>query len=173
MNHGGAISLRVRSEKDSRAEDALKRSDQPSVLGTALLYAERIEHLGGAVERDPRRLLPNCHCCEKDRNKAILSPRQSVAGVTGDLEHESPVPALVEEASGLWTLHRGGRRVQKAAMRSPGSVLRSTLLPDHLYRVRLAQFPFGDNQFRVLATQQIAGPLQTQIPGRGVVECVL
>ena len=106
MNHRGPVPLRVGSEEDRRAEDALERSDQASVLGTALLDAECIEHLGGTVEGDPGGLLPNCHRRQEDRNQPILSPRESIARVTGDLKHEASVPPFVKEASGWRTLHR-------------------------------------------------------------------
>jgi len=106
MNHGGTGPLSVRSEEDRGTEDALERSDQSPILGTTLLDAECIEHFGSAVERDPRGLLPNCHRSQKDRNQPVLSPWKSIAGMTGDLEHESPVPPFVQEASGWRALHR-------------------------------------------------------------------
>jgi hypothetical protein len=85
MNHRGPVPLSVRAEKNRRAENALERSDQPPVLGTALLDTEGIEHFGGAAERDPRGLLPNCHRSQKDRNQPILSPWKPIAWVAGDL----------------------------------------------------------------------------------------
>src|SRR5215471_20390455 len=57
MNDHCPLRLRVRAEKDGRAEDSLERRDQAPVLRTALLQQE-------------------------DRNQAILSPRQSVAQMT-------------------------------------------------------------------------------------------
>lgn len=106
MDHGGAVLLDVRSEEDRSTKDALERSDQPAVLRTALLDAEGIKHLGSAVERDPGGFLPNRHRRQEDRNQAILSPGQSIARVTSDLEDESPVPSFVKEASGWRALHR-------------------------------------------------------------------
>ena len=106
VNHGRAIPLSVRSEEDRCAEGALERSHQSPVLGTALLDTECIEHLGGAVEGDPCGLLPNCHRGQKNRDQPILSPRESIAWVTGDLEHETTVPPFVKETSGWWPFHR-------------------------------------------------------------------
>lgn len=61
IHHSGPVPLGVGSEEDRSSEDALERSDQPPVLRTALLYSECIQHFSGAVERDPRRLLADCH----------------------------------------------------------------------------------------------------------------
>ncbi len=165
MDHGGPVPLSVRSEEDRRAEDALERSDQSPVLGTALLDTECIEHFGGAVESDPRGLLSNCHRRQKDRNQPILSPRESIARVTGDLKHESSVPPFVKETSGWRALHREPTEY-KRPRREP-QILRFAfpLLPDHLNRVCLSEFPFGDDQLRVLQPQQITGALQTRIAG--------
>ena len=106
MNYGGAVRLCVRSEEDRCAEDELEGRDQSPVLGAALLDTEGIEHLGGATEGDSRGLLSNCHRGQKYWNQTILSPRESITRVTGDLEHESPVPPFVKEASGRRALHR-------------------------------------------------------------------
>src|SRR5689334_22733757 len=85
MHDSGPVSLTVRSEKDRRAEDALERGNQPPVLGTALLYAERIEHFGCAVERDSGGSLPDSQGGQEDWNQPVLPPRQSIARVPGDL----------------------------------------------------------------------------------------
>ena len=161
MNHGGAVPLSVRSEEDRGAEDALERSNQSPVLGTALLNAEGIEHFGGAVESDPRGLLSNCHRCQKDRNQSILSPWEAVARVTGDLKHESTVPPFMKETSSRRALHRQPTKHKRP--RGEPQILRFAfpLLTDHLYRVCLSEFPLGDDQLRVLQPQQIAGALQT------------
>ena len=106
MDHGGPVLLGVRSEEDGSAEDALKRCNKSPVLGTALLYTECIEHFCGAVESDPRGLLSNGHCRQKDRNQSILSPRESIARVTGDLQHEPSVSPFMEETSRWRPLHR-------------------------------------------------------------------
>ena len=106
MHYGGAIPLSVRAEENCRAEDALKVSDQAPVLGTALLDTECVQHFGGAVERDPSRLLPNCHCGQKDRNQSILSPGEAIARMTRDLKHEATVPPFVKEATAWRALYR-------------------------------------------------------------------
>src|ERR1035438_3204983 len=53
MDYGSFGPLGVGAEKDGGAEDSLKGSHQVSVLGTALLQAERIEHFRAAPECDP------------------------------------------------------------------------------------------------------------------------
>jgi hypothetical protein len=74
MHDSGGVPLSVRSEEDRGAENALERSDQSPVWGSSLLDTECIEHLVGAVERDPRVLPPNGHRSQKDR---IAGTRQS------------------------------------------------------------------------------------------------
>jgi hypothetical protein len=106
MNHGGAVPLSVRAEEDRGAEDALERRDQSAVLGTALLYAKRVKHFGGAVERYPGGLLSNSHRCQEDRDQPILSPRESIAWVTGDLKNKSTVTPFVKETSGRRSFYR-------------------------------------------------------------------
>ena len=100
MNDHRPLRLRVRAEKDGRAEDSLERGDQAAVLRTALLHSEGAQHLGRAFKYDLRRLLPNRLRCQEDRNQAILSPRQPVGGMACDLKKEMPVPALMEQLSG-------------------------------------------------------------------------
>jgi hypothetical protein len=106
MDHRGAVPLHVRSEENSCAEDALERSNQSPVLGAALLDTKCVQHLGGTVKGNSRGLLANRHRRQKDRNQAILSPREAIAWVTSDLEHESPVPPFVKKAPGRRALHR-------------------------------------------------------------------
>jgi hypothetical protein len=114
MNHGGPISLDVSSEEDRRSKDPLERSNQSPVLGTALLDTECIKHFGGAVECDPRGLLPNGHCRQKDWNQPILSPRESIARVAGDLKNKSSVPPLVKQTSRWRTLYRQATKHKRA-----------------------------------------------------------
>ena len=49
--------------------------DQPAVLGTTLLHVKRIQHLGGALEGDPRSLLTDSERRQKYRDQAVLAPR--------------------------------------------------------------------------------------------------
>src|SRR5215831_472702 len=99
MNDHRPLRLRIRAEKDGRAEDSLERGDQAPVLRTALLHSEGFEHLGCAFKHDLRRLLPDRLCCQEDWNQAILSPRQPVGGMACDLKKEMPVPALMKQLS--------------------------------------------------------------------------
>jgi hypothetical protein len=97
VDYGGFRTLGVRAEKNGGAEDPLKGSHQVSVLGTALLQAERIEHLRGAAERDPLPPLANGEGSKEDRDQSILSPREAVAGMTGHLEEEVSVSPFMEQ----------------------------------------------------------------------------
>jgi hypothetical protein len=99
MNDRRPLRLRVRAEKDGRAEDSLERRDQAPVLRTALLHSEGAQHLGCAFKHDLRRLLQNRLSRQEDRTQAILSPRQPVGGMACDLKKEMPIPALMEQLS--------------------------------------------------------------------------
>jgi len=77
-----------------------------SDLVTTLLHGKRVEHLRGALERDPRSLLPDGERRQKYRNQTILSPGKSIAGMSGDLQHELPVTAFVEQTPHIRSLHR-------------------------------------------------------------------
>ena len=94
MNDDRPLRLRVRAEKDGRAEDSLERGDQPPVLRTALLHSEGAQHLGCGFKHDLRRLLPDRLSRQEDRNLAIVSPRQSVARMADYLENELPLRRL-------------------------------------------------------------------------------
>jgi len=61
MDDGGALSLRVGSEKNRGAENALERSDETTVLRTALLHSKGVQHARGTIERDSGAVLPDCH----------------------------------------------------------------------------------------------------------------
>ena len=78
MHNGGPFSLHVRAEEDGCAEDALKRSHQPSVLCPPLLHAEGIEHLRRASELNRLALLADCQCGEEYWNEPVLAPRETV-----------------------------------------------------------------------------------------------
>jgi hypothetical protein len=90
----------VSSKEDGGSENPLKCSDQPTVLGAALLHPEGVEHFRGAVERDPAGPLPVCQGCEEQRHEAILPPGEAVVGVPSDEEHELAVATFVDQSSG-------------------------------------------------------------------------
>jgi hypothetical protein len=77
-------------------EDPLEGCDQPAVLGTTLLHSKRVQHLSGALECDPWSLLSDSEHRQKDRDQPVLAPRQSIARMSGDLEHELTVAAFME-----------------------------------------------------------------------------
>jgi hypothetical protein len=65
-------------------------------LRTALPQSEGIQHLGGAAERNPRRLLTDGQRRKKDGDEPILSPRQTIARVPRDLQNELSIAPFVE-----------------------------------------------------------------------------
>ncbi len=164
MNYGGAAPLGVRPEKDRSAEDALESSDQSPVLGTALLDIEFIEYFGGTIEGDPGGLLPNGHRCQKDRNQPILSPREFIAGVTGDLEHEASVAPFVKETSGWWPFYRKFTEDNRPRREPQVLCFALPLLSDHLYHVCLSKPSFGDDQLRVPKEKRSLAGSRPELP---------
>jgi hypothetical protein len=75
MKHCSVFPMGVRAEENRRAEDALKGTHEPALLRSALLHREGVQHFRGAAEGDSRALLPDRERREKDRDKAVLSPR--------------------------------------------------------------------------------------------------
>lgn len=78
MHNRGPVSLHVGAEENRRAEYALERSHQSSVLCPALLHPEGFKHLGRASELNRLALLADCQRCQEDRNESVLSPVESV-----------------------------------------------------------------------------------------------
>jgi hypothetical protein len=106
VHDGCPFELSVCAKEDRCAKDPLEGCDQPTVLRPALLKSEGIQHLSGAVEDNPRRLLTDRHSREEDRNQTVLAPGQAITGMASDLKDELPVPAFLQEASWSGTLQR-------------------------------------------------------------------
>jgi hypothetical protein len=73
----------------------LKRAHEPPILGSTLLHAEGVQHLGRTAESNDSALLFDCECREEYRDQAVLTPRQPIGRMTRDLKKKLPVPALV------------------------------------------------------------------------------
>ena len=112
----GLFQLNIRAEEYGGAEDPLESSDQPAVLGTALLHAECVQHFKGAGERDRAALLPDRQGGEENGNQAILSLRQPIGRMTGDLQEKLSVSAFVQQDTIGWPLDR-----QATKNKRPGS----------------------------------------------------
>jgi len=93
----GLRRYRICAEKDRGAEDAFERGDQSAVLLPTIAHAECLQHLGSGFESDGLTLLLDGQGRQKDRNNPILSERNPMVRMTGDLENELAVPAFVEE----------------------------------------------------------------------------
>jgi hypothetical protein len=119
------------------AENPLKRADKSPVLRTALLRPEDVEHLGRTFEGNPPTPLPNRQRGEKDRNQPILSPGQTVGGMTGDLKQELSVTTLMQKASLCGTLHRQTAEDERSRGKSDILPDALTLQPDTVDRFDL------------------------------------
>ena len=101
MNHLCPMAHRVRAEEHSSSEDPLESCDQPLVFFASFVHSESFEHFRRTSEPNHLTLLLYCQRCEKDWDDPVLTKRDTVFGVTCDLEHEVPVPAFVNELP-LW-----------------------------------------------------------------------
>src|SRR4051795_9820605 len=79
---------RVRSKEDRCAEDPLESRNETAVLRSALLHSERVEHLGGVRKVDASGTLASGQSREKEGDQPILSPRETVSGVTRNEQDE-------------------------------------------------------------------------------------
>ena len=138
--------LCIGTEENRRAKDPLKRCNQPPVLRSALLHAESLQHVGGTGKSNRPALLANGQCSQKNRHKAILTPRKAITWVAGHLEDEPAVPPLMEQSARRRPLNRKAAEDEWA--RNESHVLLGTVSfqPDASNRFGLAQFPLGDDQ---------------------------
>ena len=65
--------------------------------------SEGVEHFRRAAEPNRPILLPNGKRGEQDRNEPILSPRQSIGGMSGHLKQKMTVASFVQDLSRLRT----------------------------------------------------------------------
>jgi hypothetical protein len=75
MKDGRERLMPVGSEEDGGTEDALESADQPAILGSPLLHAERVEHFGRVGEGDLATPLAGRQGCQEEGHQAILAPR--------------------------------------------------------------------------------------------------
>jgi hypothetical protein len=61
------------------------------------VHAEGVEHLRGGSEADRLAPLPHCHRRQEDRHDPVPAERQTIIRMTGDLQNELSVAALVQE----------------------------------------------------------------------------
>ena len=158
--------LGVRAEENRRTEDALKRPHEPAVLGSALLHSEGVQHLSSAAEGDPRTLLPDRERREKDRDEAVLSPGQTVARVSRDLQNELPVSALMQQAAHGGSLHR--QTAKNEWPRREPEVLRFglPLRPNGTDRICLTKLTLRNDQFRMHQLKNVPGLLKRRAARR-------
>ena len=97
LDHCGLSAKAVRAKEDGRPEDALKRTDQPTVLLATRVHAETRQHFSGGPESDRLALLLDRQSRQKYRNQAVLPKRHAKLGVARDLKQEPAVPPLLKE----------------------------------------------------------------------------
>ena len=146
VKNGGSLGLCISTKENRRAKDPLKCPDQSPILRSALLHAEGVQHVGGICKCDRAALLTNGQCSQKNRHKAILTPRNAITWVASHLEDEPAVPPLMEQATRRRPFNR--KTAKDEGARNESHVLLGTVSfqPDASNRFGLAQFPLGDDQ---------------------------
>lgn len=97
MRNHRFLMLPVSAEKYCGAKYTLKGGNESPILRAALLHSEDVQHFGGAAKRNRLFLLAHGKRSEEDRNKAVLSPWNSVVRMPGDLQQELAIAPLVQE----------------------------------------------------------------------------
>ena len=126
-------------------------------------HAERVEHLGRAVERDPGCPLTDSQCGKKDGNQPVLPPWQATARVPCHLENEFTVPALVEQAAVGRPFY--GQSTQDERTRGEPEVLSGALplQPDTSDGLSHSPSPFRDGKLRMNLCKERPDSLETAI----------
>ena len=114
--------------------------------------------------------LPNRHGREEDGHQTVLSPRQPVAWMAGNLQHELAVPALVQQAARRRSLDRQSAEDERPGRESDDLLFAFPVLPNHLDRLDLALLPFGDNEVRELLSEKRTCAGKTRIRMMNYVE---
>ena len=86
------------------------------------------------------------HCGEEQWNQSILTPRQTVARMTRDLENELTIPALMKESSWRRTFQRETAKHERSSGESEVLAFRITIPADCLKGFCLPQLSFGNDQ---------------------------
>ena len=99
VDNAGPIKQTVGCEENRGTENSLEGSDEPSILFTAFVHSERVEHLRAALESDGLTLLSDSKCRQKNGNYAILAKREAVIRVAGHLQNKMTIASLEEQLS--------------------------------------------------------------------------
>jgi hypothetical protein len=89
--------LFIGAEEDGGCKDALESLDNPPIVSAVLRQAEEVKNLGSAVEADDTAFLLDRECGYPDGNETVLAKGKAEAGVTRDIEEESPVASGMSE----------------------------------------------------------------------------
>jgi len=143
----------VRSKENGGTKYAFEGRDQPSVLLSASLKAERLQHFRSGPKPDCLALLADGQGGEEDRNDAVLSERQSIFRMPCDLENEVAVPPLEQELACRGSPN--GQTAEDERTRAEAEVLFPLFSPDadQLNPVELTEHLTGDLQVNARASE--------------------
>jgi hypothetical protein len=97
VDHGVAIGLLFRPEKDRRREDTFEPLDKAVIMIAVRSKLKEFKHIRSSLEDDSPILLSQCQSCNPNRDQATLSKRESVVRVTDDTEKEFSTVSTVGE----------------------------------------------------------------------------
>ena len=106
MDDRRSVELRIRSEEDRGAEDALESCDQPAVLFAAFVHTEGLEHFGRGSEANHLTLLADSEGGKEDGHEAALAERNAELRMTNDLEEKLALRSLVDQLTGRRSTQR-------------------------------------------------------------------
>ena len=86
---------------------------------------------------------------KKNGNKPVLPPRQTVAWVSGNLQYELAISALMEQATRNWPLHRQPAQDERARGVAEILTCAFALQTNAFNRLYLSNGPLGDGEPRM------------------------
>jgi hypothetical protein len=92
-----AVGLVFGSKEDRGSKDAMEALDYAAIMTAVLGEAEKVEHLGGALETYDPAFLLHSQRCYPDGYEAVLAKGEAEFGMAGDIEKEPPVAPRVNK----------------------------------------------------------------------------
>jgi hypothetical protein len=113
------------------------------------MHPKRLQHFGRAAESNHLALLVDCQCRQKDRNDPVLSERNPVFGMPGELKDEATIPSFVEELIRRQTPDRQSAQDEWSRAKAKSLARLFAVQPNEFDAPGLFDLPFGNNQVAV------------------------
>ena len=129
--------LFIRTEENSRGEDALEAFDDAAVMPAIFRQMKEIEEFRGRPEPDNIGLLAYCQRGNPNWDEAILPVGQSRIRMGDDVKEKFPVPPAMHLMSGGWTPERKPTENEWPRVEGKFLVAMRSLFADEADRVEL------------------------------------